>query len=143
MLDAGLPAAARAFCQRASAAIVPNSGSAPAHFRNTRLSSINWLQPLLSPPSRLRYYIPSRTPGEADEPYAAWRCAGELFPWPTPSPARCKIGPDEIPGGPNMRLSMFTFCALLYAPLSVAADSYTLIERWQVNFGRGEDRATY
>src|SRR5262249_32081161 len=35
------------------------------------------------------------------------------------------------------------FCALLYAPLSAAADSYTLIDRWQVNFGRGQDRATY
>lgn len=42
-----------------------------------------------------------------------------------------------------MRLWMFTFCALLYVLPSAAADSYTLIDRWQVNFGRGQDHATY
>src|SRR5690242_13460833 len=44
MLDAGFPTAALAFSQRASAAIVPKSGNAPAHFRNARRSSINRLQ---------------------------------------------------------------------------------------------------
>src|SRR5438067_11957343 len=44
MFGAVLLTAALAVCQKASAAIVPNSGSAPAHFRNIRLSSIDRLQ---------------------------------------------------------------------------------------------------
>jgi hypothetical protein len=42
-----------------------------------------------------------------------------------------------------MRLSLFTFCALLSMPLTAADTAYTLVDRWQVNFGRGQDRATY
>jgi hypothetical protein len=44
-----------------------------------------------------------------------------------------------------MRPIVFTFCALLSISYSaVAADaSYTLVNRWQVHFGRGEERATY
>ena len=42
-----------------------------------------------------------------------------------------------------MRVSMFTFCALLSLPLSAADAAYSLVERWQVNFGRGQERATY
>ncbi len=42
-----------------------------------------------------------------------------------------------------MRLLMFTFCALVYAPLASADDFYNLVDRWQVNFGRGQDHATY
>jgi hypothetical protein len=42
-----------------------------------------------------------------------------------------------------MRFSVFTFCALLSIPPCAADDSYTLIDRWQVNFGRGQDHATY
>ena len=38
---------------------------------------------------------------------------------------------------------MFTFCALLYVSLPAAAESYTLVDKWQVNFGRGQDHATY
>ena len=42
-----------------------------------------------------------------------------------------------------MRGSMLIFCALLSLPLSAAETAYTLVERWQVNFGRGQDQATY
>src|SRR5579871_2656696 len=41
---AGLPTAALARCQRVSAAMVPNRGRAPPHFRNVRRSSIDRLQ---------------------------------------------------------------------------------------------------
>src|SRR5579862_2433163 len=40
----GLVTAAAAFRHSVSAARVPNSGNAPAHFRNTRRSGINRLQ---------------------------------------------------------------------------------------------------
>jgi hypothetical protein len=43
----------------------------------------------------------------------------------------------------DMRRSMLIFCALLSLPLRAAETAYTLVERWQVNFGRGQDHATY
>src|SRR5450755_2294935 len=46
MLGPGFPTAALARCQNTSAATVPNSGSAAAHFRNARRSCINRLQPI-------------------------------------------------------------------------------------------------
>src|SRR3974377_606040 len=44
MFGPALVTAALAFFQNVSAAILPNNGSVPAHLRNARLSSINWLQ---------------------------------------------------------------------------------------------------
>src|SRR5690349_1942890 len=46
MLDGDFPTAALARCHRLSAAIVHQIGSAPPHFRNVRLSSIDGLQSL-------------------------------------------------------------------------------------------------
>jgi hypothetical protein len=42
-----------------------------------------------------------------------------------------------------MRFSVFPFCALLVAPIFAAETAYTLVDRWHVDFGRGDDRATY
>ena len=42
-----------------------------------------------------------------------------------------------------MRFWMFTFCALWCLPLPAADTAYRLVDRWQVNFGRGQEHATY
>jgi hypothetical protein len=42
-----------------------------------------------------------------------------------------------------MRRWMFPFCVLLCVPLCAATDYYTLTDTWQVNFGRGQERAQY
>jgi hypothetical protein len=43
----------------------------------------------------------------------------------------------------NMLHSVLIFWAFLSLPLNASETAYTLVERWQVNFGRGQEHATY